>query len=165
MSVERYLFRGKLLNGGEWVTGHYVHRYDQDRDYIMTGKSALYAADVAHPRLMVEGFEWKWVDPATVGQCTGLKDRNGTLIFEGDILRAPKDITGVVRWNSEYDQRGHTQTCGFVFEVKGRDAGLYRSDLLFWVLDEDKNRKACSGVGVEVAGNVWDNPELLEAGQ
>ena len=94
-------------------------------------------------------------------RCTGLRDKNGKLIWEGDVLLAPKDIIGVVKWCSDYDKRGYEQNCGFVFDTPG---AFLRKDLLFWVLDEDPARVMVSGVGVEVIGNIWDTPNLLSAG-
>ncbi len=67
---ERYLFRGKRLDNGEWVTGYY---YETPNSYIHVFYQGL-------------GSNCFKVDSATVGQCTGLRDKNETLIFEGDIV-------------------------------------------------------------------------------
>ena len=81
----RYLFRGKRTDNGEWVFGDLVHSVYKIGDTCV----GQYGNEVG----MHE------VDPSTVCQCTGLKDKNGKLIFENDILEGhlddkyPEDVT------------------------------------------------------------------------
>lgn len=75
---DRYLFKAKRVDNGEWVVGFYT--YIHEKHYIYTGQlihGGLY--DVA------ERFE---VDPSTICRCTGMKDKNGNLIFDNDIVNA-----------------------------------------------------------------------------
>lgn len=80
----RYLFRGKRIDTGEWVQGYLYGIWE--RNYILWGMTN----DIPD---MVE------VDPETICQCTGIKDKNGKLIFENDILEGhlddkyPEDVT------------------------------------------------------------------------
>ena len=72
---DRDLSRGKRLDSGEWIYGYYcrISKAGNDKHYIIPSfASAVYGVEV---------------DPATVGQCTGLEDKNGKLIFEGDIVK------------------------------------------------------------------------------
>jgi len=74
---DRHLFRGKRIDNGIWEEG--FHICDKFHSYIGTCAPHFDEYD----NLCIEhNFE---VDPKTIGQCTGLKDTNGTLIFEGDI--------------------------------------------------------------------------------
>ncbi len=145
---ERFLFRAQRKSGtkkdGEWITGYYAGE-DNGNHYIK-----------------INTHEYIFVDPATLGQCTGLRDKNGTLVFEGDILRVPTGEFGMVEWRDTYDQRGYPQTAGYYLRFESDAAKYYRGDLLFWICDEDNDRVACSGIGVAVTGNIHDNPELLE---
>lgn len=78
----------------------------------------------------------------SVGQYTGLKDKNGTEIYEGDIVRHFEEI-GIVKWVKDR----------FLVSWKNINCS-YREDLAFWAIERS----------IEVVGNNYDNPELLERG-
>lgn len=125
----RFLFRGKMLNRN-WVCG-----------YLAEKDGMLFIGNKASGALAYA------VQPKTICQCTGLRDKNGKLIWENDIVGfwdtystesglAEADCIGKVVWDDET----------LSFQVTNRlSAESYE------VLDE------CS-----VIGNIFDNPELLE---
>ncbi len=81
----RYLFRGKRIDNGEWMEGDLVHSVYKIND-VCVGQ---YGNEVG----MVE------VEPSTICQCTGLKDKNGNLIWENDILMChgkPEDLVKAI---------------------------------------------------------------------
>lgn len=81
------------------------------------------------------------VDPSTICQCTGLKDKTGKLIWENDIVETEYGKAVVVWDKSEW-------------RIKWIDDLIWRKDLHYWAND--------NGCRIEVIGNVFDNPELLE---
>lgn len=127
-------FRGKRVDNGEWVYGD-LTRYSERMSYI--------TAD------LVEGEVYQ-VYTSTVGQYTGLKDKNGKEIFEGDIVTA--------NWY-DYDEPNHCIT-GIVEFSQGWGA--------YWIADyETKEFSEINGCGfyawdIEIISNIHDNPDLLE---
>ena len=77
MTERRALWRGKRVDNGEWMTGYYVGKLGCDDRHTICDIDCLVGVRVE-------------IDPATLGQCTGLKDKEGGLIFEGDIIKAKK---------------------------------------------------------------------------
>ena len=138
--MREILFRGKRLDNGEWVEGAFLN----DRNgafYICPAVSDISYGDSGARRSI--GC-WYKVDPSTVGQYTGLKDKNGKRIFEGDVAKVlqgkDKDIAYVGFENG-------------AFMLYPKTGNIYERTLWeYWYNDWD----------VEVIGNITDNPEFLE---
>lgn len=131
--MREIIFRGKRLDNGEWVFGMLGQYHDGIKATIMDNHFGVFENTV----------ELVCVAPETVGQYTGLKDKNGKRIFEGDILLLD-DIKGLVNYG----------TGCFCVELPGPDY-LYRNNpAIDMVLNEYP--------GLEIIGNAHDNPELLK---
>lgn len=133
-------FRGKRVDNGEWVHGYYFEGF--------TGISYIL---ILHDHIlgMTEFYE---VDPSTVGQYIGLKDKNGNEIYEGDIVTYSKSsINPLEVYFSE-------KLCHFALTP---NSGSYLKNGAFdWkTLSDSKTGK------LEIIGNIHDNPELLGESQ
>ena len=138
----RYLYRGKRIENGEWngkwVEGHY---------YEFIGKSYIFEQPFTSGNLTYE------VDPSTICQCTGLKDKNGKLIWENDILHNGNYF--VVKWNA------HCARFDIVLNnLHNIPIGKWEPMSCDWKTNDFKEYR--KDVDYEVIGNMIDNPELLK---
>lgn len=124
--MREYLFRGKTIANGKWSEGTLLVT---KQGCCITPDATVYVA----------------VDPETVGQYTNMLDKNGTKIFEGDIIdfsdRSDGDGYGVVRYDANETEFGIEYDN--IYESLGKH--YYPED-------------------IEVIGNIYDNPELLGGG-
>ena len=136
--MREILFRGKRCDNGKWVQGFYVradhhwHKNGIHKDWIALGASANGGWFALHNKYAVKA--------ETVGQYTGLTDKNGKKIFEGDIVQ------GKDRLEKHLEVFGYIDHKNGSFVITGDFMTHYR-----W-LDYE----------VEVIGNIHDNHELLE---
>ena len=142
--MREILFRGKRKDNGEWVENHTVVELRDGQKYIPNNfaPSGLKIDENGNKVSFVALFHE--VIPETVGQYTGLTDKNGKKIFEGDIIKNT--------WT------GDTHTVDWCV------------DCAVWVLPciTDERRETTfgsyDGDDYEVIGNIHDNPELLKGG-
>ena len=135
---DRYLFKAKRLDNGEWVQGALFN----GESHCIIGQEIKFSPYTEHECKIV-GYK---VDRDTICQCTGLKDKNGKLIWENDILSGhidvefPEDETRKsVVWHKN----------GWCTNEPGCDD--------YEELDDFDSEN------FEVIGNIFDNPELLES--
>lgn len=129
-------FRGKRLDNKKWIYGDLIE--NQGRFFIYHASNENTIEDNDDGRIVVVAVE---VDPTTVGQYTGLKDRDGREIYEGDIfLPGYFGGTNVVIWD----------------DGNVRYIGRSPHGLISYVGREP---------AVEVLGNIHDNLELLNEGE
>lgn len=132
------LFRGKRTDNGEWVYGFYVKSQEY---YTQDVSNAILSADGNHYGFGEYTFEtYNEIDVSTLGQYTGLTDKNGTKIFEGDFITA----------NHNIEQ----------YNVYWKDYRFYIEDV--WGNLIKPTQEAINHFECEVIGNIYDNPELLE---
>lgn len=161
------LFRGKRVDNGEWIYGYYFYDNQNEKGYITFGNNTykIKLFGEGYNNYQVTAFE---VIPETVGRYTGLTDKNGTKIFEGDILECnnnPKDLVKVVFGEFdviEVDTLHVIDTViGWHYEVVPTDA-LSRCEPFntSMPLTDFYIQYLCN---MQIIGNIYDNPELLEA--
>ena len=132
--MREILFRGKRIDNCEWVTGFYVH-YDDTKDNHKDDCDYIVGIHTG------EHFPFFEVIPETVGQYTGLTDKNGKKIFEGDILTA------------HFVSNRYKQQFEVIFE-KG----------IFFFDNKCVKVPVWDIYSLKVIGNIHDNPELLKGG-
>lgn len=133
--MREILFRGKRKDNNEWVYGNYAFTDTNGKRHLIFQNKA---------------FEFEVV-PETVGQYTGITDDNGKKIFEGDIL-------GVTNCDPDYDYitKVYLDCDTLCVDVQGQDYDYTSIGFAIEIWDDECDQ-------VEIIGNIYDNPELLEA--
>ena len=155
--MHEILFRGKRKDNGEWIEGYYT----------IQSNHACFAHELKHQHFIFKdicldfnlgGLQKFEVIPKTVGQYTGLTDKNGKKIFEGDMIKPFDDEIDkmVVEFCQGqfllclYGERGYMAEYGW--EESG-NYGCFEAEPL-----------SSYGDDIDVIGNIHDNPELLKVG-
>lgn len=145
--MREILFRAKQKDKGNWVEGYYIRQ--DETTYCFKEDYERHPENTKHYIVFDMPTDWGLpnrhlmaeIDPETICQYTGLKDKNGNRIWENDIIKHEiSDTIGTVKW--------------------------YQEDYVGWCVDDtiideqqftDEMWNEC-----EVIGNIFDNPELLK---
>lgn len=139
---DRYLFKAKRIDNGEWEIGSLIALPTGEYE-ILNKCNNPPDCDPMWDKVVIT---YK-VDPFTICQCTGLKDKNGKLIWENDVCDRKEKYPEIVKYNKG------DWTLDYSY-LKGKESGYCYCNLGFYVLEREY---------VEVIGNIFDNPELLES--
>ena len=133
---DRYLYKAKRIDTGEWVEGLLTIMWGQLHIINPNDENTAYP-----------------IDPSTICQCTGLRDKNGKLIWENDIVHNGNYF--VVKWN--------LSCARFDFALNNSHnipVGRWEPMIIDWKNSDFKEYR--NNIDFEVIGNIFDNPELLE---
>ena len=150
MAIREVIFRGKRTDNGKWECGDLLspNEFNAIPHIVYIAYLNEYGdiGEISTP-----------VIPETVGQYTGLTDKNGKKIFEGDIVRLT-DEHNEIEWTAVvvFGNPNGEYNWGWQLKAIGEFDG--NKDILLWVDMEE------SGAYCEIIGNIHDNPELLEGG-
>ena len=134
---DRFLFRGKRVATGEWEQGY----LSKGRYYGYKENSLQFCIDQEESGVMITLV----VGPGTIGQCTGLRDKNGTLVFEGDIVKC------VIDENEDELEIYCVAYENYSWELQN---DYYDNEMLENFVNDYTT--------LEIIGNIYDNQELLQ---
>lgn len=146
------LYKAKRTDTKEWVEGCLLIDYVSGQYFIHAFGNCLNESDKVGEEGCLKFFAYE-VDPETVCQYTGLTDRKGRKIFEGDIVKAEFSFNDFVRDRVEhkehiYEISYHEKYCYFYLKRKNNNL-LFDGNWSYALME------------IEVIGNIFDNPELL----
>ena len=139
MSEREILFRGKRVDNGEWIDGWFLPGNERQS---------------LHPCIFVylpetQSFECFDIDIDTLGEYTGLTDKNGTRLFEGDIVKITGFHTTAIA-AVKYGSTKESTSWGWYFDDNDGHAYFLMS------------KACCEDYNGIIIGNIHDNPELLK---
>ena len=137
--MRKILFRGKVVRDGPWVYGYYCFMRP---NLSQQSKHLIQPFDSCRV-----GLPLKEVNEKTVGEFTGMRDKHGREIYEGDILKFPEFSIGEEHFPESYGK--------VIWDDGGWNVAMAEGGTLD-VLDTDTAAQA------KIAGNIFDNPELME---
>jgi len=133
------LFRGKRKDNGKWIEGYLFDDGFANSNRMFIGGFVIEDyKGAADDNYSITGTDFYEIDHSTICQYTGLNDRNGRKIFEGDILKSGLNKIGKIVYN--------------------------QSHMAFLILEDKENKyyfiRECDGNHIEVIGNIFNNPDL-----
>ena len=150
--MREILFRGKRCDNGEWAQGYYIradhhwHKRGIHKDWIACGASANGGWFALQEKYAVI--------PETVGQYTGLKDKNGKKIFEGDIVRLTDEHNGM-EWTAVVVFGNPNGDYNWGWQLSAIEEFDGNKDILLWTDMEE------SGAYCAVIGNIHDKKNTI----
>lgn len=167
---DRYLFKAKRLDWRkfpekeQWIIGYYVLGFDVYEQPVLSLHQCSF--------LMERQDGWTEIDPSTICQCTGLKDKNGKLIWGNDIVDF-LGHKGTVKYECGCFGIAFKQIidweeiASYIMPITGCENILYACEndnfISLWEIYWNFNDEDDLVNTVEVIGNIFDNPELLES--
>ena len=143
---DRYLFRGKCADNGEWAHGYYLSNVTHSHP-----GGNVHAIGLINPENR-EQVLCDNIDSATIGQYTGIDDKHGKLIFEGDIVRDEYGLEFYVEISQHFQQ---TRLYPVNEKAKKRFGfgSRFGIEIFNWIYPE---------INLEIIGNIHDNSELIK---
>ena len=145
-------FRGKSTTSGKWVHGMLTTLKNLEtemQNMIIIKNEGVFNEGSASPFFM----EWDYIHKDTVGQFTGLKDKSGKEIYEGDIISVNGKYPKLIRYIDEWASYCLANLTDLGCDLKTRH---WQQVSPCWWTDYKRE--------IKVIGNVYDNPELLKGG-
>lgn len=136
--MDRYLYKAKRLDNGEWVQG-VPFKVEGKWVLLINDNENLLRAHYIEENMWTAEIYAIEVDSTTICQCTGLKDKNGKLIWENDIVKINNSKGNVLITFGDFE---------IICTIPNEKYYKHR-------LEYDTE--------YEVVGNIFDNPELLES--
>lgn len=169
--MREILFRGKRVDNGEWIYGVPITDKATGDAYIITSTAGAYLRSEIN-NMCATGFR---AIPETVGQYTGLTDKNGTRIFEGDVVKLFDIAIGEIVYGcgtfgiSCRQQIDYDYLASEIASITGCDNTpmFCHNDnfVSLWELYSNYNEENSEISVIEVIGTIYDNPELLKGEQ
>lgn len=162
--MREILFRAKRIADGEWVEGYYamMGKGNLIRHYIVQNCALTGLFEDPEDNMYFNDVE---IDPETIGQYTGLKDMNGNLIWENDIVsceheKYPEDnplevyplFTDPVKYNRNYAVEFINTGSSYGYRLRNKSIHFMLTGNVIY------------NHNIEILGNIFDNPELLKGG-